>query len=155
MKLEQVALILIAIWLTLLSAGVIWIISHLLRITKNVKTGNLVNILEEVLATEGKNTKSIKKLESELRVVDKKVELHIQKVGLIRFNPFSELGGDQSFTLALLNAEDTGILLTGLHTRERTRVYIKDINLGKSKHSLSNEEKKVLAKAMNISYAKA
>ncbi len=155
MKLEQVALILIAIWLTLLSAGVIWIISHLLRITKNVKTGNLVNILEEVLATEGKNTKSIKKLESELRVVDKKVELHIQKVGLIRFNPFSELGGDQSFTLALLNAEDTGILLTGLHTRERTRVYIKDIILGKSKHSLSNEEKKVLAKAMNISYAKA
>ena len=155
MKPEQIALILIAIWLTLLSAGVIWIISRLLRITKNVKTGNLVNILEEVLATEGKNTKSIKKLESELRVVDKKVELHIQKVGLIRFNPFSELGGDQSFTLALLNAEDTGILLTGLHTRERTRVYIKDINLGKSKHSLSNEEKKVLAKAMNISYAKA
>ncbi len=154
MKLELVALILIAIWLTALSVGVIWMIRRYLLITKNVNKGNLIKVLEGVLETEGKNTQSIKKLEDELNKLDRKVGFHIQKVGLIRFNPFSELGGDQSFSLALLNAKDTGVLLTGLHTRERTRVYIKEINFGKSEHSLSKEEKKVLAKAMKIGYAK-
>lgn len=72
---------------------------------------------------------------------------HIQKVGLVRFNPFKELGGDQSFCLAILDGEDSGILLTGLHTRDRTRVYMKKIIKGKSDHDLSVEEKKALDNA--------
>jgi hypothetical protein len=63
---------------------------------------------------------------------------------MIRFNPFSELGGDHSFCLALLDDRDTGVVLTGLHTRERTRFYMKDITNGKSSLELSNEEKKAL-----------
>ena len=74
---------------------------------------------------------------------------HVQKIGLIRFNPFKELGGDHSFCLAILNGEDSGVVVTGLHTRDRTRVYMKSIKKGKSEYELSSEEKKALESAYN------
>ena len=102
---------------------------------------------EKVVKKEAKNEKDIKALEKELKNLTNDVVLHVQKVGLVRFNPFDELGGEHSFSLALLDGKDTGFVLTGLHTRERTRVYIKPVKKGKSKQSLSDEEKKVLEKA--------
>lgn len=75
---------------------------------------------------------------------------HVQKVGVVRFNPFSELGGDHSFCLAMLDGKDSGIVITGLHTRDRTRIYIKEIKKGKANLELSAEEKKALAQAKNI-----
>ena len=80
-------------------------------------------------------------------LIEEKDKRHIQKVGLIRFNPFSELGGDHSFCLAILDDRDSGVVITGLHTRDRTRVYIKDIKNGQSSLELSSEEKKALASA--------
>jgi len=56
--------------------------------------------------------------------------------------------GDHSFSLALLDGKDTGVVITGLHTRERTRVYMKAIKAGKGEHELSEDEKKALAKAL-------
>jgi hypothetical protein len=72
---------------------------------------------------------------------------HVQKVGMVRFNPFSELGGNHSFSLAILDGYDSGMIITGLHTRDRTRVYLKEINKGKAVLELSSDEKKALAKA--------
>ncbi|MEK7550690.1 MAG: DUF4446 family protein [Patescibacteria group bacterium] len=72
---------------------------------------------------------------------------HIQKIALIRFNPFKELGGDHSFTLAILDGDDSGVVITGLHTRDRTRVYMKPVKKGKSEYDLSVEERKVLDSA--------
>jgi hypothetical protein len=72
-----------------------------------------------------------------------------QKTGLIRFNPFKEIGGDQSFSLALLDGENSGFVITGLYGRELNRVYVKPIKKGKSTYSLSEEEKKAIEKAIN------
>ena len=74
-------------------------------------------------------------------------ERHIQKVGLVRFNPFKELGGDHSFSLAILDGKDSGVVITGLHTRDRTRIYMKEVIMGESKHDLSSEEKKAVETA--------
>jgi len=71
----------------------------------------------------------------------------IQKAELIRFNPFKEVGGDQSFSLALLNEDNDGVVLTSLYTRQDNRVYGKTIKKGVSEYSLSNEEKEVIEKA--------
>ena len=73
----------------------------------------------------------------------------IQKVGFMRFNPFEHTGGDQSFALALLDREDTGIVLSSLYTREGVRVYAKEVRRGASKHPLSDEEQRVLEQALN------
>ena len=74
-------------------------------------------------------------------------KLHVQKIGLARFNPFKELGGDHSFSLAILDKEDSGVIITSLHTRDRTRVYMKDIKNGNGSSELSVDEKKALNNA--------
>jgi hypothetical protein len=89
----------------------------------------------------------IAKLNERIALVEKKELEHIQKIKIERFNPFNETGGDNSFTLGLLNAKLDGVVLTGLHTREKTRMYAKEIKEGKSKHELSKEEKKVIEEA--------
>lgn len=71
-----------------------------------------------------------------------------QKISLVRFNPFGDTGGDQSSTLAVLDAYDSGYVLTSIHGREGTRVYVKPVDLGKSKYPLSSEEQQALAQAM-------
>lgn len=147
MFIEKVALIVFGFWLFVLSVIVFSIFNKFRKLTREVKKGNLIRVLDKVIKAEAKNTKDLKKLTRNLNSLEEEVTLHVQKVGLIRFNPFDELGGDHSFSLALLDGVDTGIILTGLHTRERTRIYIKYIKKGKSEYELSNEEQEALLKA--------
>lgn len=70
-----------------------------------------------------------------------------QKISIVRFNPFGDTGGDQSFVLAVLDANDSGYVLTSIHGREGTRVYVKPVDDGKSKYPLSDEERKALSQA--------
>ena len=70
-------------------------------------------------------------------------------INLVRFNPFEELGGDQSFILVLLDNHLSGVVITSLHAKETTRVYAKAIKSGEANGVvLSKEEKAALAKAV-------
>ncbi len=71
-----------------------------------------------------------------------------QKISIVRFNPFGDTGGDQSFSLAVLDAHDSGYILSSIHGRTGTRVYVKPIDFGKSKYTLSTEEQQALSQAM-------
>lgn len=71
----------------------------------------------------------------------------VQKVGIVRFNPFSDSGGDQSFAIALLDGNDNGIAISGIYARGGPMVYAKPIEKGISKYSLSDEEKEALRRA--------
>ena len=70
-----------------------------------------------------------------------------QRVGLVRYNPFEETGGNQSFALALLDAAGDGWVLSSLHARAGTRVYAKAITGGRSDAGLSAEESAAIAQA--------
>ena len=70
-----------------------------------------------------------------------------QKISIVRFNPFGDTGGDQSFCLAVLDAHDSGYVLTSIHGREGTRVYVKPVDYRQSKYTLSDEEQQALAQA--------
>jgi len=72
----------------------------------------------------------------------------VQKVGFLRFNPFADTGGDQSFAAALLDRDDNGFVISSLYARTGVRVYAKEIANGRSKHPLSDEEETVLQRAM-------
>ena len=71
-----------------------------------------------------------------------------QRVGLVRYNPFEETGGNQSFALALLDAAGDGWVLSSLHARSGTRVYAKGITGGRSDAGLSDEETAAIKQAM-------
>jgi hypothetical protein len=79
----------------------------------------------------------------------------LHKVALERFNPFKEVGGNQSFSVAFLDAENTGIVISALHTREGTRVYGKPIvRGGAANYPLTEEEKAVVADAGGLRHKK-
>jgi hypothetical protein len=101
---------------------------------------DLKEILEQFKVLEG----SFDKLTLEFENLKKEHQFSVQKVGIIRFNPFSEVGGDQSFSIALLDGNDDGLVITSFYTREGNRVYGKPIKNGKSQYALSQEEIKVI-----------
>jgi len=138
----------LVLWVLALTVGVIYILYKASKLTREVKKGNLIKILENVLASEIKNSKEVALLKKQLAEIQEKGELHVQKMHLLRFNPFEELGGEHSFCLAILDGMENGVVLTGLHTRERTRIYVKSIRKGKSEVELSKEELKALKGAL-------
>jgi hypothetical protein len=72
----------------------------------------------------------------------------VHKVGVVRFNPFKDLGGDQSFSIALLDGENSGVVFSSLHSREGNRVYAKPVTRGKAiKYPLTDEEIEAIKKA--------
>jgi hypothetical protein len=85
--------------------------------------------------------KEIDNLKMEVERLEKINVSNIQKIGLVRFNPFEDLGGDQSFSLALLDRNDNGIVITSLFLKEGNRIYSKLIENGNSKYKLTPEEK--------------
>lgn len=122
-------------------------VRHYLKIVRSSKSGNLKGLLDKTMKTEESNKGEITQLKKEIKRLEYDGSFHIQKLGLVRFNPFAETGGDQSFCMALLDGRDTGIVITGLHTRIRTRIYMKKIVNAKSEHALSAEEKKAIVQA--------
>lgn len=73
-----------------------------------------------------------------------------QKVGVIRYNPFENVGGELSFALAILNENDDGIILNSIYSREGCYVYAKNIVKGCcNTHKLSNEEETAISMAIN------
>lgn len=90
---------------------------------------------------------NFKGISRELEDLKKKQSFSVQKIGMIRYNPFSEVGSDQSFSLALLDEGNNGLVISSLYTREGNRVYGKPIRAGSSTYSLSAEEKKAIEEA--------
>ncbi|MEK7447765.1 MAG: DUF4446 family protein [Patescibacteria group bacterium] len=113
------------------------------------KNGDIYKILEKYL----KETKEVenyaKKVEIEMAKISKKMQKSIQKIGFVRYNPFgkNDTGGNQSFSIALLDKDDSGFVITSMHAREGTRVYAKPVSEGKSTNTLSDEEIEAVKKA--------
>lgn len=110
---------------------------------KNFKT-----IMETFLKDIDVAKRDIENLKLYCDKIQRDGSLHIQKIGLIRFNPFKDTGGDQSFILSLVDGKDTGVIISGLYSRSGTRWYAKRVVKGKSlEHELSDEEKMALKEA--------
>ena len=148
MSWQILAPIILGIWLLILTIAFIALIRFFRRLTSGAKDLDLRAILDKIIAQGEANRGELEAVAKELKRLDEEGALHVQKLGLVRFNPFKEIGGDHSFSLALLDGKETGVVITGLHTRERTRIYMKAVKNGKSEHELSEDERKALIKAL-------
>ena len=109
--------------------------------------------LEDILIYQSKTLKSLDKDIQELFNISNQLNIlsfkSLHKIGLVRFNPFKDVGGDQSFALALLDGKNNGLLLSSLFTREGTRIYAKAVVGGKAeKHPFTQEEEKAIKLAL-------
>ena len=106
------------------------------------------NILQGIIRRINLAESTLEETEPRLRILESIADVSIQKVAFMRFNPFQDTGGDNSFVLVLLDKNNTGVIISSLYTREGVRTYGKAVEKGKVRHVLSDEEKKVLAEAM-------
>lgn len=108
--------------------------------------------LEKTILEHGKNLKELDRDIQDLYGISNQIhglaKKSIHKVGVVRFNPFKDLGGNQSFSIALLDGENSGVVFSALHTREGSRTYAKPVEKGKAvKYPLTKEEQEAIEKA--------
>jgi len=137
----------------ILSSISVFLFYKIYSVIKLLKTSDNQRSINNVLTDLNNHLK-----ESKITVVDLKkiVESdqrsslkHLQKTGLIRFNPFTNTGGDQSFVLAILNGHNDGFVISSLHSRDQTRTFAKSVKAGLGQKSeLSKEEKSAIEMAI-------
>jgi len=138
----------IILWLFIITFFLWRALSHYNKLGQGLTEKNFKSIMENLLKDVDVAKKDIDNLELYCDKIQKDGLLHIQKIGLIRFNPFKDTGGDQSFILSLIDANDTGVVISGLYARSGTRWYAKKVIKGKAvEHELSDEEKRALKEA--------
>lgn len=89
-----------------------------------------------------------KEIERYCDKLNNKVDQCIRKIGLVRYNAYKDTGSNLSFTLALLDEENTGIVLNGIYSRDTSNIYCKTVEKGSSTYALSKEEEEAILKAI-------
>lgn len=143
-------IILIILILSLLSTK-----KRLRKIFKSSKIENVEDLIirhQETIDEIGRGVKENRREIDSILSALRKVK---GRVGILRYNAFGTEGSDLSYSLAILNDERTGVVITGLHNRDQTYMYAKPIVNGHSNYSLSNEEKKAMERALELEEIKS
>ncbi len=136
------------VWLAILTRLVLKTKSHYNSLISGTKKQKIDEIFDELLMTDKKTKEELEMLKKELFEEIKVSKLHLQKVGLVRFNPFERSGGEKSFVITFLDYENNGIVVNFIHTRDGLRVYSKKVKNSKGEEfELSEEEKKAIEKS--------
>lgn len=147
--------VLAAITLILLVITIILVVkvASLTRKYRNFMKGSDGTTLEDTIFT---RFKEIDLLKSEAKYISEKLTIACdtlltayQKVGIVKYDAFKEMGGKLSFSLCMLDDENNGFVLTSMHTREGCYTYIKEIIKGEAYVILASEERKALDEAIN------
>ncbi|HJW23152.1 MAG TPA: DUF4446 family protein [Candidatus Limnocylindrales bacterium] len=129
-----------------------WRVSRLSKrldgLTQGADGASLEAVLGQHLERVRSVVRDLDRLESRTSVVEQDLRSALGRVGLVRYNPFEDTGGNQSFALAILDAGGTGFVVSSLHARGGTRVYAKAIEAGRSDSALSSEEQQAVRRAL-------
>lgn len=129
---------------------VVWIVWLEIRLGR-VFRGKKAQSLESVLIDMGKFMDELDathhKIETRIEEINGRVKRSIQGIETVRFNPFQDAGGNQSFATALLNEHGNGVVISSLYTRDKVSVYSKPVREFESEYQLTNEEREAIAQA--------
>jgi hypothetical protein len=135
------------LWLAMLQRR----LSELRRRYAALLTGASGEDLGVLLTTYGEQTRQVASIAEQLTTSAERMEVKLtrslQRLGLVRFNAFEGLGGEQSFALALLDDEGAGVVLSSLQGRGESRLYAKPVEKWDSTYTLSVEEKEAIGQA--------
>lgn len=120
---------------------------HLEALTRGDDGRSLQGVLEAHLGRVAEVQNAVDRLTGRTSVLEAHGRKAFQRIGLVRFNPFEDTGSNQSFALALLDADDDGVVVSSLHARGGTRIYAKAVAAGRPEATLSDEEAQALALA--------
>jgi Protein of unknown function (DUF4446) len=143
-----------AVLLGVLVGLMIWLALRLRRVENRYRTltagtsaGNLEDVLEDHVRQVHRATERVAELDELTHQVERDSRSHIQRLGFLRFNPFRDSGGDQSFAIAMADRDGNGVVISGLHGRDATRVYAKPLAGWESVYPLTDEEQQAIRRA--------
>jgi hypothetical protein len=142
------AVILVGLWVLAVQLRLNQVIQSHNQLVGGVDEGNLEDALGRQVTFIIEAREKVETLQSDLTRTTDALQLAIQRVGLVRFNPFEDTGGDQSFALALLDARGDGLVISSLFARRETRIFAKPVKGLKSKHLLTAEEQQAIELAI-------
>ena len=128
-------------------------LKNLIKKQKDLFAGKNARDLEALLIEQNKHLKrsenDIKEIYETLNEFSEELQRCTKKIKVARFNPFQDVGGNQSFSIVLLNSHNSGVIISTLYSREGTRIYAKPIKKGVSEYKLTQEEEKTLKEAIS------
>lgn len=122
------------------------------RFMNGLSDRNMEELLEKCLESVNFVNNKNREIELKINEIERNLIQCIQKVGIVRFNAFDNVGSDLSFSIALLDNNDSGIVVSGIYSRDSSSTYAKPVSSGKSRYTLSAEEIQAIniAKKTNI-----
>ena len=153
-KLMQVSILVLAIVLTAFMVMTIILFVRMAKLQKKyeafMKGADGANLEGSILG----RFKELDKVKMETRLNAEKLDVTcetlvtaFQKLGIVKYDAFAEMGGKLSYSLCLLDDKDNGFIITSIHSREGCNSYIKEIIRGKSYVIMSTEERQALEAA--------
>ncbi len=150
--------ILIAMLVLVLAAAIVAVISIVKvsklkkRINRFMKGANAATLESDIVAIKEDNSflkVSTEQNKKDIRKIYKNLALTYQKVGLVKYDAFKEMGGQLSFSIALLNDKNDGFILNSVHSSDGCYSYTKEIKNGVCAIALGQEEEKALQMAIH------
>jgi hypothetical protein len=137
-----------------LAGLIVWLAIRLRRVensyralTSGTDAGSLEAVLQAHVSEVRQAVERVGQLDERTRQMERASRSYIQRLGVLRFNPFRDSGGDQSFVVALTDQYGNGVVISGLHGRDATRVYAKPLAGWESAYPLTDEERQAIRKA--------
>ena len=137
-----VVALLLAVWLVLRTRR----LARLAAFQPNLPD-DLRAMLEREIGRLDDLVRQVEDARDRLPTVERQAMAAVQHVGIVRFNPFEDTGGQQSFVLAMLDGSGSGFVVSSLHSRQATRLYLKQVTNGRSEAQLSEEEAEAIRQA--------
>jgi uncharacterized protein DUF4446 len=135
-----VALVLMVAMLYIQSRRIAILAERLEGLTRGADGESLEAVLNQHLETVIRVAQELDEVQARTAMLESSARLHFSRLGLVRFNPFQDTGSNQSFALAMLDANNDGYVVSSLHSRTGTRIYAKVITGGKADTTLGDEE---------------
>jgi hypothetical protein len=134
-------------WVTVLQVRFSRLRKQYNRLMTGTDGANLEEMLNQHLDRVQNIMETVSNLETKTHRMDRTLKHSMQWMGIVRFNPFRDTGGAQSFAMAIVDGHGNGVVLSSLHSRENTRMYAKALHNWESQHTLTDEEKQAIARA--------
>ena len=151
---KELFAIILAVLAIIISGINLAMILNLQKLRKTFFAGKQAANLEDFIINQNKKINELLSqtefIETEIKKLQDDQKFSIQKIGLVRYNPFADDGGNLSFSMALLDAHNNGVVITSMHGREQNRIYSKPIKAAKSEFNLTEEEQAAIKSSKNF-----
>jgi Protein of unknown function (DUF4446) len=137
-------------WLVLLSIRMSRLKRQYARLMSGADGLNLEEVVNGYIDRMDEALSTVSALETRVARMERTLSHCLQWVGMVRFSPFRDTAGAQSFALAIIDGSGDGVVLSGLHSRDSTRVYAKALTKWGSQHTLTDEEREAISRAQQL-----